>query len=84
MEISLAACRWTPRPSEVHRWIALGFAVEPTVGIAMVHAKEGWFVVGGGRNGAEYSVLLIGIMLAVAWAQPRGAAAAFDPATSTA
>lgn len=29
------------------------------VGIVMVHAPEGWFVVGGGRNGAEYSVLLI-------------------------
>ena len=66
------------------RWIALGFAVELAVGIAMVHAREGWFVVGGGRNGAEYSVLLIGVMLAVAWAQPRAAATPFDPATSTA
>lgn len=66
------------------RWIALGFALELVVGIAMVHAKEGWFVVGGGRNGVEYSVLLIGVLLVVAWAQPRAAPAAFDPATSTA
>lgn len=28
-------------------------------GIVMVHGPEGWFVVGGGRNGVEYSVLLI-------------------------
>lgn len=34
-------------------------------GIAMVHAKEGWFVVGKGRNGAEYSVLLIVCLLCV-------------------
>ncbi len=30
-----------------------------------MHAKEGWFVVGVGRNGSEYSVLLIAALLAV-------------------
>lgn len=35
------------------------------VGIAMVHAKAGWFVVGKGRNGAEFSVLLIVCLLCV-------------------
>ncbi len=34
-------------------------------GIVMVHAPNGWFVVGGGRNGAEYSVLLIVALLCV-------------------
>ena len=29
------------------------------MGIVMVHFKEGWFVVGGGRNGMEYNFLLI-------------------------
>ncbi len=29
------------------------------VGILLVHYPEGWFVVGLGRNGMEYSVLLI-------------------------
>lgn len=29
------------------------------MGIVMVHFKEGWFVVGGGRNGIEYNFLLI-------------------------
>ncbi|MEO8637268.1 MAG: DoxX family protein [Gemmatimonadales bacterium] len=66
------------------RWIALGFVAELAVGIAMVHLNEGWFVVGGGRNGAEYSVLIIGVMLAIAWAEPRAReTAAFDRATST-
>jgi len=35
------------------------------VGIAMVHAPHGWFVVGAGRNGVEYSVLLIAALLCV-------------------
>lgn len=35
------------------------------VGIVMVHAPSGWFVVGAGRNGAEYSVLLIVALLCV-------------------
>ncbi len=29
------------------------------MGIILVHFKEGWFVVGGGRNGVEYNLLLI-------------------------
>jgi len=33
------------------------------IGIYMVHAPDGWFVVGKGRNGAEYSVLLIVALL---------------------
>ena len=35
------------------------------VGIIMVHAPNGWFVVGSGRNGVEYSVLLIVALLCV-------------------
>ena len=41
------------------------FACVYAAGIALVHAKAGWFVVGPGRNGAEYSVLLIVALLAV-------------------
>lgn len=29
------------------------------MGIIMVHFKEGWFVVGGGRNGVEFNFLMI-------------------------
>jgi putative oxidoreductase len=51
--------------------LSLAFAAIYTVGIAMVHAKAGWFVVGLGRNGAEYSVLLVVTLLCVG-AQHRG------------
>lgn len=33
------------------------------MGIVMVHFKEGWFVVGGGRNGVEFNFLLICVFL---------------------
>ena len=46
------------------------FVVELLAGIALVHGREGWFVVGGGRNGVEYSVLLIVCLLAVAYGDP--------------
>ena len=36
-------------------------------GIALVHAKNGWFVVGGGSGGMEYSLLLISALAAVFW-----------------
>lgn len=32
-------------------------------GIIMVHFKEGWFVVGGGRNGVEFNFLMICVLL---------------------
>ena len=55
------------------RWVrplALYFAAELCAGILLVHAQEGWFVVGGGRNGMEYSVVLIALLLGQAWAAP--------------
>lgn len=41
------------------------FAALYAMGILLLHAAEGWFVVGAGRNGAEYSVLLIVALLCV-------------------
>ena len=35
------------------------------MGIIMVHFKEGWFVVGGGRNGMEYNFVLICVLIAI-------------------
>ena len=53
----------------LYAWIiALIFAIQLSVGIAMVHYKEGWFVVGHGRNGMEFSAVLIASFLAVAYA----------------
>lgn len=52
-----------------YAWIiALLFALELAVGIAIVHYREGWFVVGHGRNGMEFSAVLIASLLAVAYA----------------
>jgi putative oxidoreductase len=45
--------------------LSLVFSAIYAVGIAMVHAQHGWFVVGPGRNGVEYSVLLIVTLLCV-------------------
>jgi putative oxidoreductase len=33
------------------------------MGIVMIHFEEGWFVVGGGRNGVEFNFLLITVLL---------------------
>lgn len=44
------------------KWVwqlSLGFIGIYTTGLLLVHAPFGWFVVGAGRNGMEYSVLLI-------------------------
>lgn len=56
---------------QLTRVLAIYFAAQLTLGIILVHAQEGWFVVGAGRNGMEYSVLLIAVLLAVAFATPR-------------
>jgi len=53
------------------RWIAAVFVLELAMGILLVHAKNGWFVVGGGSNGVEYSVLLITCLMVIA-AQSKG------------
>jgi putative oxidoreductase len=50
----------------------LGHIFILTLGMFMVHAPAGWFVVGLGRNGVEYSILLISCLSAVAYAHwPR-------------
>jgi putative oxidoreductase len=48
------------------RPLALWFGLEIAAGIVMVHGREGWFVVGAGRNGAEYSALIIVCLAVVA------------------
>lgn len=48
--------------------ISVFFAFQLFSGIILVHGKEGWFVVGLGRNGMEYSVLLIISFLCIAYA----------------
>jgi putative oxidoreductase len=56
----MLARRWTSLA-------ALGHAAILSLGLVLVHLPFGWFVVGAGRNGVEYSVLLIAALLAIAW-----------------
>ena len=42
------------------------FAIQLMMGIYLIHGRVGWFVVGAGRNGAEYSVLLLLCLAVVA------------------
>jgi putative oxidoreductase len=46
--------------------VCAGFLLILLSGIILVHAPNGWFVVGAGRNGVEFSVLLIACLVAVA------------------
>ena len=41
-------------------------------GIIMIHAAEGWFVVGAGRNGVEFNVLLISALVYLAIINKKG------------
>ena len=56
--------------------LTLVYAFIYATGIVLVHSKAGWFVVGLGRNGMEFSVLLIACLLCVGLqhAKPRAAA----------
>lgn len=40
----------------------IGIMIE---GIVLIHFNEGWFVVGGGRNGMEYNILIIFVLLQI-------------------
>jgi putative oxidoreductase len=47
--------------------LATIFAAIYATGMIMVHMPFGWFVVGAGRNGMQYSALLIVCFLLVGW-----------------
>ena len=64
----------------LRRWvipIAAGHLVILIAGIILVHGREGWFVVGGGRNGIEFSVLLIVCLSAIVLAERQRAASSY-------
>lgn len=59
----------------LNRYIRLAaFVTIPILvaGIVMIHAAEGWFVVGGGRNGVEFNVLLISALVYLAIINKKG------------
>jgi putative oxidoreductase len=47
------------------KWASIITIFILVMGIVMVHFKEGWYVVGGGRNGVEFNFLLIFSLLAI-------------------
>lgn len=47
------------------KWISLVWALQLLMGIILVHAQNGWFVVGPSTGGVEYSVVLIFALLVV-------------------
>lgn len=55
--------------------LSLAYSAIYLTGIVLVHAPAGWFVVGLGRNGMEYSVLLIACLLIVGLTSRRISAA---------
>lgn len=42
------------------------------MGIYMIHFQEGWFVVGGGRNGMEFNILLIFVLISIMYQNKLG------------
>ena len=57
--------------------VPLVFVVQMVFGIYLVHLKHGWFVVGHGFNGMEYSVTIIAALLATALTAKAGSLRAF-------
>ncbi len=54
------------------RPLTLWFAIQLAAGVYLIHARAGWFVVGAGRNGMEFSVLLLVCLLVIAMCAPSG------------
>src|SRR5665811_2076817 len=47
------------------KWACIVTIFVLIAGIVIVHFKEGWFVVGGGRNGVEFNFILIFALLTI-------------------
>jgi len=59
----------------LNRYIRLAAIVTIPIlvaGIIMIHAAQGWFVVGEGRNGMEFNVLLISVLVYLAIINKKG------------
>ena len=77
-EIAFTLCMLTGR------WVRVAILCDSCIllcGIVMVHLPNGWFVVGGGRNGVEFSVSLL-LILAAIWALTPQPTAGVSPSSS--
>jgi putative oxidoreductase len=67
--IALAFSLFTDKYLKVTTFVTIFILI---VGIFMIHLKEGWFVVGGGRNGVEFNFLLIMALLTIVYPNAFG------------
>jgi putative oxidoreductase len=59
----------------LNRYIRLAAIVTIPIliaGIVMIHGAEGWYVVGAGRNGVEFNILLISALVYLAIINKKG------------
>ena len=66
IKLSHVACAILLILNRYTRLIAIVTIPILVTGIIMIHAAQGWFVVGEGRNGVEFNVLLISVLLYLA------------------
>lgn len=65
IKLSHIACAASLIANKFIKWPALITLLVLIVGIFMVHLPHGWFVVGGGRNGVEFNVLLVVVLVSI-------------------
>lgn len=64
--VALCIALLTDKYLKLLGWITIFILL---TGIFILHIKDGWFVVGGGRNGIEFNILLIASLLTVIYGQ---------------
>lgn len=74
IKISHIACAVTLITNRYMKWPVYATISILVVGIFMVHLPNGWFVVGGGRNGVEFNVLLTVVLVSILIASQQKAA----------
>ena len=75
IKLSHVACAVLLLLNRYIRIVALVTIPILVAGIIMIHGAEGWFVVGGGRNGVEFNVLLISALVYLAIINKKGVVA---------
>lgn len=67
IKLSHVVCAFCLLFEKYVKWAAMVTIFILVMGIVLIHFKEGWFVVGGGRNGVEFHFLLIVVLLTLAF-----------------
>jgi putative oxidoreductase len=75
IKLSHVACAILLILNRYIRFVAIITIPILVAGIIMIHAAAGWYVVGEGRNGMEFNVLLISVLLYLAIINKKGVVA---------